>query len=55
MQNRPTLAGEFYAFIMERKAYWMIPIVLTILLLATLAIVAALGGGAAAPFVYTLF
>ena len=55
MSNRPTLAKEFYGFIMERKAYWMVPIVLVVLLLAALVFMASIGGGAAAPFIYTLF
>ncbi len=46
---------EFYSFIRENKAYWMTPIIIAVVLLAGLIILGAMGGGAAAPFIYTLF
>jgi hypothetical protein len=43
---------EFIDFLLHNKKWWLIPIVV-VLLLVGLAI--ALGGGAASPFIYTLF
>ncbi|MHC4886766.1 MAG: DUF5989 family protein [Planctomycetota bacterium] len=51
-EERVGIVGEFVLFLRENKAYWMIPIVVVALLLAGVLI---LGGGAAAPFIYTLF
>lgn len=45
------LLGEFFAFAMQNKAWWIIPIVLVLLLLAAFIFV----GTASAPFIYTLF
>lgn len=47
-----SLAKEFWMFIMENKAWWMIPIVLT---LAIVGLLVVLGSTGAAPFIYTLF
>jgi hypothetical protein len=44
--------GEFWIFLKQNKKWWLTPIVLTLLLLGLLI---ALGGSAAAPFIYTLF
>ena len=52
MAKRTSIVREFYDFIMQRKAYWMIPIVSVLLLLMLLIV---LGGTSAAPFIYTLF
>jgi len=54
-KRRNSLIGEFYAFVREHKAYWLAPIIVAILLLAGIIVLGALGGGAAAPFIYTLF
>ena len=43
---------EFWHFLRQNKKWWLTPIVLTLLLLGLLI---ALGGSAAAPFIYTLF
>ena len=43
---------EFALFLRENKKWWLGPIVVALLLLGLLA---ALGGSAAAPFIYTLF
>lgn len=51
-ESQLSLAGEFFLFIKENKAYWMIPIVLT---LALVGLLAALSTTGAAPFIYTLF
>ena len=55
MAKRKGILSEFYAFIRQNKAYWMTPVILAVLLLAGIIILGALGGGAAAPFIYTLF
>ena len=48
----PSLAKEFWLFIMENKAWWMIPILVT---LGLLGLLVAFGQTGAAPFIYTLF
>lgn len=55
MAKRNSILSEFYAFIRENKAYWMAPIIIAVLLLAGIIVLGAMGGGAAAPFIYTLF
>lgn len=47
-----SLIGEFVEFIRENKAWWMVPIVLTLGLLGVLVLLTSTG---AAPFIYTLF
>ena len=47
-----SLPHEFLLFIRENKAWWMVPILLVLALLGTLAWFAGTG---AAPFIYTLF
>lgn len=52
-EQRPgTLLGEVWGFLRENKKWWLLPIVITMLLLGLLV---ALGGSGAAPFIYTLF
>jgi hypothetical protein len=48
-----SIIKEFWAFIKERKKYWLAPIIIVLLLLGTLIVVA--GGSAIAPFIYALF
>ena len=55
MARRNNILSEFLMFIRENKAYWITPIVIAVLLLAGLIVLGAVGGGAAAPFIYTLF
>ena len=44
---------DMWAFIQERKKFWLIPIILVLVLLG---VIIVLGGSSAiAPFVYTLF
>jgi len=45
------LLREFLGFAWENKAWWIVPIVLVLLLLALLIFT----GQATAPFIYTLF
>ncbi len=47
-----SLGHEFLLFIVENKAWWMIPIVVAIALVGLLVV---LGSTGAAPFIYTLF
>ena len=52
MAKRQGIFSEFLAFLKHNKAYWMVPIILVLLLLAALVV---FGGTSAAPFIYTLF
>jgi len=45
--------GDLWAFMRERKKYWLAPIVIVMMLLGGLLIFAQ--GSAVAPFIYTLF
>jgi hypothetical protein len=44
---------ELWAFLRERKKFWLLPIILTMLLFGALMIFAQ--SSALAPFIYTLF
>ncbi|MDH4087243.1 MAG: DUF5989 family protein [Nitrospira sp.] len=44
---------ELWAFMKERKKFWLLPIFLVLLLLGTLIVLTQ--GSAVAPFIYTLF
>jgi hypothetical protein len=46
-------AGELLQFLWERKLWWMIPFVVTLLLVGVLLLVGSTTG--VAPFIYTLF
>ncbi len=47
------LLRDLWAFMRERKKYWLAPIVIVLLLLGILIVFAQ--GSAVAPFIYTLF
>ena len=47
------LIADLWAFMKERKKFWMAPLIALLLLLGGLLIVAQ--GSAIAPFIYTLF
>ena len=47
-----SLFREFYVFVKENKAWWMIPI---LLVLSVVGLIVALGSTGIAPFIYTLF
>jgi len=55
MTKRKTLVLEFYLFVRQNKVYWLLPIILALGLLVGIVVLAGLGGGAAAPFIYSLF
>jgi len=44
---------ELWAFIRNRRKYWLLPILIVMLLLGVLIVMAQ--GSAVAPFIYTLF
>ena len=45
--------SELWAFMRERKKFWLLPIFLVLLLLGSLIVLTQ--GSAVAPFIYTLF
>ncbi len=44
---------ELWAFMKERKKFWLLPIVIVLLLFGSLMVLTQ--GSAIAPFIYTLF
>ena len=47
------LLGELWAFMRERKKFWLLPIIVVLMLVGGLLVVAQ--GSALAPFIYTIF
>jgi hypothetical protein len=47
------LGSELWAFMRERKKWWLIPIILVMLLVGSLLVFAQ--GSVLAPFIYTIF
>lgn len=47
------LVRELWAFMKQRKKFWLMPIILILLLLGALVVFTQ--GSALAPFIYTLF
>jgi hypothetical protein len=47
------LLSDLWAFMRERKKYWLAPIVIVMVLLGALIVFAQ--GSVVAPFIYTLF
>lgn len=47
------LLKDLWAFMRERKKFWLAPIILVLLLLGVLVVLSH--GSAVAPFIYTLF
>jgi len=47
------LLKDLWAFMKERKKFWLTPIILFMLLLGSLIVLSE--GSAVAPFIYTLF
>ena len=46
------LLTDLYRFLMERKKFWLIPVIIALLLIGLLIMA---GGTAMAPFIYTIF
>ena len=44
---------EFFEFLMERKKFWLLPIILILLMFGVLIVLSQ--GSAVAPFIYTIF
>ncbi len=44
---------DLWAFIRERKKFWLLPLIIVLLLLGVLIVFTS--GSAIAPFIYTLF
>lgn len=51
--SRMGTMGELLSFLWQRKLWWMLPMVVTLLLFGLLIMFAH--GSAVAPFIYTLF
>jgi drug/metabolite transporter superfamily protein YnfA len=47
------IVKELWAFLRERKKFWLLPIIVVMLVLGGLLVLAQ--GSAIAPFIYTLF
>jgi hypothetical protein len=45
--------SEIYSFLLARKKFWLVPILVTMVMLGGLVVLAQ--GSAVAPFIYTLF
>ncbi len=48
-----SLLKDFFQFLIERKKWWLIPAIVTLLLIGGLLIMAE--GSVLAPFIYTIF
>ncbi len=48
-----SILKEFWEFLKIRKRYWLLPIVITLMLLSALIVFTE--GSAVAPFIYALF
>lgn len=51
--NKLSIVKEFWAFLKERKKWWIAPIVFFLLMLGFVLVVTK--GSALAPFIYSLF
>ncbi len=47
------IVKEIFEFLLERKKYWLIPVIIVLLLIGVLIVLTQ--GTAIAPFIYTLF
>lgn len=45
--------SDLWGFLKERKKFWLLPVILTLLIIGGLIIMT--GGTAIAPFIYTIF
>jgi hypothetical protein len=48
-----SLGSELWAFMRERKKFWLLPVIVVMLVVGSLLIFAQ--GSALAPFIYTIF
>jgi len=48
-----SLVAELWAFMRERRKWWLLPVILVMLAVGTLLVFAQ--GSALAPFIYTIF
>jgi hypothetical protein len=48
-----SLIAELWAFMRERKKWWLLPIIVVMLMVGSLLVFAQ--GSALAPFIYTIF
>ena len=53
MSKSSNLVGELWAFMRERKKFWLLPILVVLFLVGSLLVFAQ--GSALAPFIYTIF
>lgn len=53
--SKITILAEFWDFLRYRKKYWLLPIVVTLLMLVGLIFFASGTGAAVTPFIYTIF
>jgi hypothetical protein len=53
MSTNRGILSELWAFMRERKKWWLLPILVVLLLVGTLLVFAQ--GSALAPFIYTIF
>lgn len=45
--------GDLWGFLKERKKFWLLPVILTLLVIGGLIMISS--GTAIAPFIYTIF
>ncbi len=45
--------GDMWGFLKERKKFWLLPVILTLLVIGGLIVMSS--GTAIAPFIYTIF
>jgi hypothetical protein len=47
------VAAELWRFLLNRKKYWLVPVMITLVVFGGIIVLA--NGSAVAPFIYTLF
>ncbi len=52
---RQSVLKQLLVMIKTHKSYWLFPIIAVFVALILLTVLASFGGGATAPFIYTLF
>jgi hypothetical protein len=53
IKSHASIVGEFWAYMRERKKWWLLPIIAVLVLIGFLVVVTH--GSALAPFIYTIF